>query len=135
MTQQKRRLSDRVKNFATVIGQGSVINGTLGGKDDYIILGRVEGNADLQGTLIVQDGGEWQGNMIADYIILCGKVSGDICARTKLEITNTAHVTGNLSGQSIAIAEGAVFEGEIRMQMEQDVTYFDEQRHKRAVAE
>jgi len=135
MTQQKRRLTDRVKKFATVIGQGSVINGTLGGKDDYIILGRVEGNADLQGTLIVQEGGEWQGDMTADYIILCGKVNGDICARTKLEITNTAQVTGNISGQSIAIAEGAVFEGEIRMQMKQDVTYFDDQRNARALAE
>jgi len=135
MTQQKRRLSDRVKKFATVIGQGSVIKGTLGGKDDYIILGRVEGNADIQGTLIVQDGGEWQGEMTADYIVLCGKVNGDICARARLEITNTAQVSGNISGQSIAIAEGAVFEGEIRMQMEQDVTYFDDQRSSRALAE
>jgi len=135
MTEQKRRLSDRVKKFATVIGQGSVIVGTLGGEDDYIILGRVEGNADLKGTLIVQDGGEWQGDMTADYIILCGKVIGDICARSKLEITNTAQVTGNISGQSIAIAEGAVFEGEIRMQMQQDVTYFEDQRSSRALAE
>jgi len=135
MTQQKRRLSDRVKNFATVIGQGSVINGKLGGNDDYIILGRVEGSADIKGTLIVQDGGEWRGNMTADYIILCGKVHGDIYARTRLEITNTAQVTGNISGQSIAIAEGAVFEGEIRMQMKQDVTYFDDQRSSRALAE
>jgi len=135
MTQQKRRLSDRVKQFATVIGQGSVIYGTLSGKDDYIILGRVEGKADIQGTLIVQDGGEWQGQMVADYIILCGKVDGDISARTKLEITNTAKVTGNISGHSIAIAEGAIFEGEIHMQMQQDVTYFDEQRVSRAMAE
>lgn len=135
MTDQKRRLSDRVKKFATVIGKGSVINGTLGGEDDYIVLGRVEGNADIQGTLIVQDSGEWQGDMVADYIVLCGKVVGDVYARSKLEITNTAQVTGNLSGQSIAIAEGAVFEGEIRMQMKQDVTYFDDQRSTRALVE
>ncbi len=135
MAEHRRRLSDQVKKVATVIGQGSVINGTFGGQEDYVILGRVEGTADIEGTLIIQDGGEWIGDITADSIILCGKVSGNVSARSKLEITNTADVSGNISGQSIAIAEGAIFEGEIRMQMQQDVTYFDDQRSKPMVAD
>ena len=131
MNKPQRRLTDQIKRFATVIGADSLIRGNLGGNDDYVILGRVEGDADIGGTLVIQEGGHWQGNILADNVIVCGEVEGDITARNKLEITSTARIRGNLSGQSIAIAEGAVFEGEIRMQMQQDVTYFDDRRAPR----
>jgi cytoskeletal protein CcmA (bactofilin family) len=38
-------------------------------------------------------------------------VEGDIVAAGKVEITDTARITGTVSGEAIAVAEGAVVEG------------------------
>lgn len=127
---KSRRLRDSVKRFASVIGAKSVVQGKLSGEDDYVIYGRVEGDGDVKGTVVVQTEGRWTGNLTADNVIICGQVEGDVCARVKLEITASARVQGNLKGQSIAIAEGAMFEGEISMQMKQEVTYFEDRRQE-----
>ncbi|MCJ7590245.1 MAG: polymer-forming cytoskeletal protein, partial [Woeseiaceae bacterium] len=44
-------------------------------------------------------------------VIVAGHVEGDIVARGKVEITNTARIAGTVTGEAIAVAEGAVVEG------------------------
>ncbi len=49
-------------------------------------------------------------------------------ARQRVEIAGTARVTGSLSGNSIAVAEGAVIEGEIRVTSGAQPVTFQEKR-------
>ncbi|HHI92368.1 MAG TPA: polymer-forming cytoskeletal protein [Gammaproteobacteria bacterium] len=110
-----RRSLDSVDGFTTSVGPGSVFTGTISGSGHTIVLGRVEGSSELDGVLVVGEGGCWVGDIAAKYIVIAGQVEGSITAREKMEIVCTAKICGSLTSPFIAIAEGAVHEGEVRM--------------------
>jgi cytoskeletal protein CcmA (bactofilin family) len=110
-----RRSLDSVDGFTTSIGAESTFTGTIGGSGHAIVLGRVEGNSDLTGTLVIGEGGHWLGDISAKHIVIAGQVEGAVTARAKMEILSTAQIKGSLTSPFIAIAEGAVHEGEIHM--------------------
>jgi cytoskeletal protein CcmA (bactofilin family) len=60
-------------------------------------------------------GGTWKGILKATDIVVAGVVEGDVAAKQRVEILGTARVTGSLSGHSIAVAEGAIIAGEIKV--------------------
>jgi cytoskeletal protein CcmA (bactofilin family) len=80
-----------------------------------VICGTVEGDCDIDGPLTLAVGGSWQGTLRATDIVVAGTVQGDVIASQRVEIAGTARVTGSLSGHSIAVAEGAIIEGEIKV--------------------
>ncbi len=120
-----RRSLDGVDGFTTSIGAGSIFTGTIGGRGHIIVLGTVKGNSDLDGTLVIGEGGLWNGDITAKHIVIAGQVEGAIVAREKMEIVCTAKIRGSLTSPTIAIAEGAVHEGEIHMG---EVKRFTDQR-------
>jgi cytoskeletal protein CcmA (bactofilin family) len=128
MRRRKRRTLDRIEGFATVIGPDSVIAGTFGGKDNYLVQGRVTGQCDLTGTFMLAAGGQWLGDVLADNVIVAGEVEGDVTARVKLELAATARIRGNLRSPAIAIAQGAVYEGGVSMARDTHMTHYSERR-------
>lgn len=108
---KKRRFRDRVSGPATLIGEGCKVTGTLSGAGDFMISGEIEGDCELTGTVSISRGGIWKGMLKADAVVVAGTVDGDIEARGRVEITNTARITGTVTGAAIAVAEGAVVEG------------------------
>jgi cytoskeletal protein CcmA (bactofilin family) len=64
----------------------------------------------------------------ATDVIVAGTVEGDVVARQRVELAGTARVSGSLSGNSIAVAEGAVIEGEIRVISGERPVTFEEKR-------
>jgi len=120
-----RRSLDGVNGFTTSVGPGSVFTGTIGGDGHTIVLGRVEGSSDLNGTLVVGEGGAWMGNVTAKNVVIAGQLEGTIVAQEKIEILSTAQIRGSLTSPVIAIAEGAVHDGEIHMG---EVKRFTDQR-------
>jgi cytoskeletal protein CcmA (bactofilin family) len=120
-----RRSLDRVEGFSTSIGAGSVFKGSISGAGHSIILGRIEGDSELDGTVVIGEGGMWVGNLAAENIIIAGEVQGTVVAKNKIEIVSTARIHGSLTSPYIAIAEGAVHEGEIHMG---EVKRFTDQR-------
>ncbi len=125
---KRRRTLDRVPVFSTIIGAGSTCSGNFAGKDNYAVYGRVEGECDLAGTLMLGETGHWVGEIVATNVVIAGKVEGDVTAREKLELAPTANIRGNLKSSVIAIAEGAVYHGQIRMEQATRVTRFVERR-------
>jgi cytoskeletal protein CcmA (bactofilin family) len=124
-TNKGRRSLDSVDGFTTSIGPGSIFTGTIGGTGHTIVLGKVVGSSELDGTLVIGDGGEWVGDITAKRIVIAGQVEGSITAKEKIEIVSTAKIRGSLTSPFIAIAEGAVHEGEIHMG---EVKRFTDQR-------
>ena len=106
-----RRTRDQSSGKATLINEGCNINGEVTGSGDFIISGRVAGDGDVSGTISVTLDGYWQGAIQADHVIVAGHVEGDVTASGKVEITSTARISGTVTGESIAVAEGAVVEG------------------------
>ncbi|MDT8384626.1 MAG: polymer-forming cytoskeletal protein [Gammaproteobacteria bacterium] len=110
-----RRSLDSVNGFTTSVGPGSVFTGTIGGEGHTIVLGRVEGDSQLNGTLVIGEGGAWLGDVTAKNVVIAGRLEGTVIAQEKIEILSTAQIRGSLTSPVIAIAEGAVHDGEIHM--------------------
>ncbi len=124
-TSKGRRILDRVEGFATSIGPEAHFRGTIGGAGHCIVHGRVEGDCDIDGTLVIAEGGQWIGEVVANHVLVAGQVEGRLMAREKMEIVSTARIRGTLASRVIAIAEGAVHDGELQMG---DVTCFADRR-------
>lgn len=106
-----RRMRDRSPGKATLINEGCKISGMITGSGDFMINGEVVGDCDVDGTVSLAGNGYWQGAIRADNVIVSGHVEGDITANGKVEITSTARISGTVTGEAIAVAEGAVVEG------------------------
>jgi cytoskeletal protein CcmA (bactofilin family) len=104
-------MRDQSSGKATLINEGCKISGEITGNGDFMVNGEVTGDCDITGTLTLAGSGYWQGSIRADNVIVAGHVEGDIVARGKVEITNTARIAGTVTGEAIAVAEGAVVEG------------------------
>lgn len=126
--EKRRRTLDRVGQFTSMLGPQSVYMGVFQGKDNYIVYGEVQGECDIEGTLVLGEGGRWRGNIRARNIVIAGQVEGDIRAENKLELARTAVVRGKISSPVLAIARGAVHDGSIHMPNQTQVTRFQEQR-------
>jgi len=125
---QRRRTLDHVGDFTTMLGPESVYMGVFQGKDNHIIYGEVQGECDLEGILVLGEGSRWKGNIRAANIVIAGRVEGDIQATNKLELAKTAYVRGKITSPVVAIARGAVHEGNIRMNRQTQITRYVERR-------
>ena len=127
MLKLKRRIQDS-NGPTTYVAASTTIVGTITGKGAYVFCGTVEGDCDINGPLTLAAGGHWKGTMKAIDIIVAGTVEGDVIAAQRVEILGSARVTGSLSGNSIAVAEGAIIAGEIKVMSGAPPTQFLEKR-------
>jgi cytoskeletal protein CcmA (bactofilin family) len=124
----KRRIQDSSSGPTTYIAPSTKIVGTITGQGAYVFCGAIEGDCDIDGPVTLADGGRWKGTIRASDIVVAGTVEGDVIARQRVEIAGTARVSGSLSGNSIAVAEGAVIEGDIKVTSGTQPTHFQEKR-------
>ena len=128
MTEPKRRFFDLHSASPTVIGAGSVIVGDVRGSGDYVVSGEVHGDGDLDGGLNLAATGVWHGRVRAQEAIVAGKITGGLAVSGKLEIGYTAVIRGSVSARTIAIAKGAIVDGDIEVTSGAPVQEFEEKR-------
>ena len=124
----RRRIQDSAGGPTTYIGSGSKICGKLTGKGAYVFCGEVEGDCEIEGPVTLAEGGRWKGTLKAKDVIIAGTVDGDVIAEQRVEIAGTARIAGSISGNAIAVAEGAIIEGEIKVQSGKPTVRFEEKR-------
>ena len=127
-----RRLTDRSSGAATLISEGCKFTGVLTGDCDFQINGEVDGDCEVDSTIMLARSGLWTGTIRAANVIIAGHVEGDIIANGRVEITDTARISGTVSGEAIAVAEGAVVEGVMKTTGQSEPTEFVEKRHSGA---
>ena len=111
----KRRISDSSDGAATYIAPTTKITGKLMGKGSYVFCGEMNGDCDIDGPVTLASGARWNGTLRASDVIVAGRIDGDVIAQHRIEVGETAHIAGSLAGRSIAVAEGAVIEGDIKV--------------------
>jgi cytoskeletal protein CcmA (bactofilin family) len=124
----RRRIRDRSSGPTTYLAPETHFAGTLSGPGAFVICGIVEGESDIDGPVTLAQGGSWRGTLKATDVIVAGTVEGDVVATGRVEIASTAHVRGSLSGHSIAVAQGAVIEGDIHIASGEKPVQFTEKR-------
>lgn len=128
MNEPKRRFFDLHSAAPTVIGAGSVIVGDVRGAGDYVVSGEVHGDGELGGGLNLAATGVWNGHIQALEAVIAGKITGGLAVTGKLEIGYTAVIRGSVSARTIAIAKGAIVEGDIVVTSGMPMQEFEEKR-------
>ena len=125
----KRRLRDAASGPGTLISEGCKIEGLMTGAGNFMINGEVEGECDIKGTVTLALGGRWKGVLRAESVIVAGTIDGDIVATGQVEISSSAKISGTVTGEAIAVAEGAVVEGVMRTTGRSEPQPFVEKRN------
>src|SRR3979490_203235 len=128
MSEQKRRFFEANSATPTFIGAESVFVGNIRGAGHFVVCGEVHGDGDLEGGLNLSATGSWYGFIQAQQAIIAGKITGGVNVRDKLEIGYTAVIRGKVSARTIAIAKGAIVDGEIEVPSGAPVLQFEEKR-------
>jgi len=128
----RRRLFDQVAGAPTLIGAGTRFEGRLEVSGPMAVGGTIVGDALVGGALSIAKDGEWRGNVSAHSAVIAGKLTGDLTIETKLEIGRTAVIRGRVSARVIAIADGAIVDGEMIVTGDAPVVHFAEKRSARA---
>ena len=104
--------SNASKMVPSIIGEDLTIKGNITSKGEIQIDGEIEGDIRC-GSLLVGDKSKVTGGVVAEDVVVRGHVVGSI---TGLRITLQAqsHVEGDILHQSLAIEQGAYFEGKSR---------------------
>src|SRR5262245_48483740 len=111
-----RRLTDAVAAPSTVIAPGIRIKGEISGDDPVQLAGTLEGSSRVSALYCVREGGRVLGEITAPNIVIEGEVSGSSLVADKVEIGALARVRANLRARTVAIAEGAFFDGQVSME-------------------
>jgi cytoskeletal protein CcmA (bactofilin family) len=127
---QRRTLDD--VTFVTVLGEELSYRGNVTGDGSYWVKGRVHGNCDVGGDLLLASTAHCVGDVAAARIVIAGEVEGDVYASVKLELKPTARVRGDLTSPLIAMAEGARHDGSIRARLQSELVRFSEKRQTTA---
>src|SRR5271170_5573760 len=132
MNEQKRRFLDSSPATPTFVGAKSVVIGNIRGTGQFVISGEVHGDGELEGALNLSASGSWHGHIQAHQAIVAGKITGGLSVKDKLEIGYTAVIRGKVSARTVAIAKGAIVDGEIEVTSDSAVLQFEEKRDDKA---
>jgi cytoskeletal protein CcmA (bactofilin family) len=128
MSEQRRRFLEGISASPTFIGADSVFVGNIRGNGQFVVSGEVHGDGDLEGALNLSVTGRWHGNVRAEQAIVAGTIIGGLTVRGKLEIGYTAVIRGRVSARTIAIAKGAIVDGDVEITSGTPAVHFEEKR-------
>lgn len=124
----KRRAEDGCDNIHGQIGSGLTVEGELRSDGNYLVYGIVAGKGEIDGAVIIAEGGRWRGDLTARYVRILGAVEGNVFAAEKIELGPRSYVSGDLASPVIAIAEGAAYSGAITRPRRTQITHYRERR-------
>lgn len=100
------------RTIVSMIGPDLQIFGNLHSKGEVHIEGEVQG--DILGThVLIGERAQITGAVAGEDVVVRGKVLGSVRAK-KVALQSTSHVEGDIFHKSLAIEQGAFFEGKSR---------------------
>ena len=97
----------------TSIDATTQLTGKIHCKETIRIDGRLKGEVRCDKSVIIGEEGKLDATIEADEVVVSGTVKGNIAAKRKITLKETARVTGDLATPGIVIEEGAKLEGRI----------------------
>ena len=106
-------LEDR--DFDTILSRDITFSGTLSFEKPFLIRGRLSGNINAKGLLVVDEEAMVEANINASRVIIRGSVKGDVTASEKVEVTITGKLVGNVKAPEVFMETGCTFNGRCTM--------------------
>jgi len=112
LSDSSTRSGEAGKTEASTIGEDLVITGNVDSKGEIHLQGSVSGDVSCV-ALVLGENAKLEGNVRADDVVVKGQLIGSIRAM-RVTLHATSHVEGDLYHQSLAMEQGAYFEGKSR---------------------
>ncbi len=100
------------KLVPSIIGEDLIITGNVSSKGEIQIDGEIQGDVNC-GSLLLGDKSTVTGSVVAEDVVVRGRVVGSIRG-LRVTLQAQSHVEGDIHHQSLAIEQGAYFEGKSR---------------------
>ena len=107
---------DPASDRASILGPTVRIKGELTASEDLVIHGQIEGSIGPAPRVTIGPDAHVKAGVIADVIVVEGRIDGDLKAQVSIAVRPSANVRGNLEAPVVNIAEGATFNGGVKME-------------------
>ncbi|WP_419307245.1 bactofilin family protein [Chromohalobacter israelensis] len=105
-----------------IIGAQTSIKGNVLGEEELVIDGQVAGTVEFKhNTVSIGNTGRVEGDIYAQTLHVAGHVEGRLIASHKISIHHTAYIVGTIITPCLVLEDGAVFQGSIDMDAENEV--------------
>jgi len=101
--------------FDTILSPDIDFTGTLRFEKPFLIRGKVSGEINATGILVVDENAVVNANIQAQRVLIRGQVKGDITAVEKVEVTVSGKLSGNVTAPEIFMETGCIFNGRCTM--------------------
>ncbi|NOH66822.1 bactofilin family protein [Vibrio rotiferianus] len=105
---------------STLIAKGCAVSGELKLENDIQVDGIVNGQVNVDSTLIVSESGRVKGDVYANKLIINGIVEGN-CYAEQVQVLEKGRVTGKVWSNNLSIEPGGKFFGEAAELPEKEV--------------
>lgn len=102
----------------TIIGSSVNVEGELKSDGDIRIEGNVNGSVKTKHNLTVGENAVIEASVNAQSAVISGTVNGNVTVADRLELSESARVSGDLASKVLSIAPGAIFAGTSKMALE-----------------
>ena len=99
----------------TYIGEGTSFDGNLTSSKSLTIYGGVKGTIECQGRVVIGQSGNIEADISADDVTVSGKIVGNVTAKSKLEMTSTGVIQGDVKTGRLIMEDGSKFDGHCEM--------------------
>ncbi len=99
-----------------LLGRGSEFEGKLTFEGTVRIDGKFNGTIVTNDVLVVGEGAKVSAEISAGTVIVHGEITGNVKAKTAVELHHPARVKGNVETPSLMIEKGVTFEGQCKME-------------------
>ena len=113
--QEEIQVSNSSGGVHNVLAGGTVLCGTIVTESDFRLDGRIEGDINCKGKIVVGPKGSIMGNIVSEHAEILGSVEGTIHIKEKLILKSTANIKGDIYTQTLEIEPGAIFNGTCTM--------------------
>lgn len=124
----KRRLLDLMGPSPTFVAAGCRVTGDVETEGPLLLCGAVRGDGRVGGMLSLTASAHWEGEVHAAAAVISGRFTGRLVVDGKLEIGASAVIRADIVAHAVAIARGAVVDGDMTVTGGQPVVHFDEKR-------
>jgi cytoskeletal protein CcmA (bactofilin family) len=126
MTMMSKKPVTKMGKGATLIAENTAVVGDVRFCDQLYVNGHIEGNvvaeAGTEATLMISDVGSVKGQINAPFVVVNGRVEGDVHAGTRVELAAHARISGNVYYTLIEMQLGAMVDGQlVHVRNESDV--------------
>jgi cytoskeletal protein CcmA (bactofilin family) len=100
---------------STVIGAGIIVEGEITTDEDIVVAGTVRGKVAAKEAVTIEHGATVEADVAGSSLTVAGALTGNITVGERVDLQSGARVIGNVKASRVTIADGALFKGNVDM--------------------